>query len=514
MEEGLGRRSSGHVWKVEGMTHRSEHTRRCRTAQTELTALSSWGPPASRVQYDVYSFRQNVDVSMAASISMWILSPLVARHYISMLMPFTLHCNPTSDPSIMPSPMDIGASLGAGSARTSPAPRVPASPLPPNPSNSPATCGYARRCSFLAASAPPKLASPNIVPRPDSLQDTIHAFKYGTRPLGHFMDVKTRFKEAVAARKERRWASDNDPEQRMECLQMTAADFRELHDVTDPDTRYPSICYNAKTSMGIIQWMPSAVHEGMTQILVRKVSAAIESLDPEVGQLLTNAGSRKFTDFVGKYLGSNKEADGAFCLEDAKGNDQLISVIEVGMSESYESLVEDAKLWLEGKPNMHSVILINVDEEPKWGDPTTSWARAKLAEHGYTDLVHGVSESSFEYKDPADPSSAVTFAGQAWANRVTAAFLEKWKLDEVTKEAKVVGSRVCFLGNEEEQSSSSEVTLRLGEICGIKAADGGDREIQITREILRRTLLKVRKSEAKDRLNSMLTKRGIRKGAK
>jgi hypothetical protein len=60
--------------------------------------------------------------------------------------------------------------------------------------------------------------------------------------------------------------------------------------------------------------------------------------------------------FGGLWLGSKKKSDLAIKVPNASGGYEIKFVLEAGLSESYEQLLDDARLWLEG---MHQVSLVS-----------------------------------------------------------------------------------------------------------------------------------------------------------
>lgn len=82
------------------------------------------------------------------------------------------------------------------------------------------------------------------------------------------------------------------------------------------------------------------------------------------------------TIFLGCLLGN--EYDGSIKQADASlkklGSEWPAVVLEVGISESTEKLCEDANRWLNGSDgNTKLVILIDVQEIPKWKSPNDVW---------------------------------------------------------------------------------------------------------------------------------------------
>ena len=47
------------------------------------------------------------------------------------------------------------------------------------------------------------------------------------------------------------------------------------------------------------------------------------------------------------------------------------AVVEIGFTETYEELIHDVKLWIEGNQDIRTVILIKVEENPQYRSPTS-----------------------------------------------------------------------------------------------------------------------------------------------
>jgi hypothetical protein len=62
--------------------------------------------------------------------------------------------------------------------------------------------------------------------------------------------------------------------------------------------------------------------------------------------------------FGGEWDGSGKKPDLAIEVQNTDGEFDIKFVLEAGLSESYDQLVEDARLWLEGMDSVSMVSLI------------------------------------------------------------------------------------------------------------------------------------------------------------
>src|SRR5436190_12308639 len=110
--------------------------------------------------------------------------------------------------------------------------------------------------------------------------------------------------------------------------------------------------------------MPSAIHESITSIFTRGFNSATEDLPAPVRRNIVAVSNQDFNDFEGQYFGSNKTADLAVLFKNDAGDQEAKFVLEVGFSETYEDLVQDAKMWLEGTHEVSVLVLVKFEETP------------------------------------------------------------------------------------------------------------------------------------------------------
>jgi hypothetical protein len=76
--------------------------------------------------------------------------------------------------------------------------------------------------------------------------------------------------------------------------------------------------------------------------------------------------------FEGQYSGSAKIPDLGVQIINADGQFETKMVVEIGFSEDYEALTNDAKLWLEGMSSVSLCVLISFEEKPQYQCPINS----------------------------------------------------------------------------------------------------------------------------------------------
>src|SRR4051794_25640111 len=104
--------------------------------------------------------------------------------------------------------------------------------------------------------------------------------------------------------------------------------------------------------------MPSPVHESITSIFLRGFNFAIADLPDPVCSNIDAVSNQDFKGFEGQYRGSKKTPDLAVLFTNAAGDREAKFILEVGFSETYEKLVQDAKMWLEGKQEVSVLVLV------------------------------------------------------------------------------------------------------------------------------------------------------------
>ncbi len=236
----------------------------------------------------------------------------------------------------------------------------------------------------------------------------------------------------------RSWTSH--PTALSERIPMTLDQYQELDRTLHPDghesdARYPSLCYDAKLSIGIIQWMPASVHEFLIGFIDEKVALAKGTLaDETLKKSLKNSRSSRFESFEGEYEGTEKEPDSSF-YNDKLG---LVSVVEIGFSETYDKMISDVNLWLN---QVQMVILVCINEDPPWKNPIADWDDEEVLKSLSEGRVK-IQPKDFTSEAIDDPASALMFDGKRWVNKLGEVFLEKWKRDNITGVPKRDGERI------------------------------------------------------------------------
>ena len=234
--------------------------------------------------------------------------------------------------------------------------------------------------------------------------------------------------------------------------------------------------------------MPTAVHETVQYCFTSAIDRAEADL-PLAAQCLCVTGE-EMTEFEGQYEGSAKIADLAVKVTDADDGWETKMVFEIGFSEEYEALMDDAKLWLEGMSSVSLCVLVSFEEKPRYQCPVDdNMDEEKFKKLGFPDPSelkpkHFHLEGTFgpaiykrpdndepdneepdneepddeepdneepdqelgdeepDNEEPGDDDEGPDNEELKWVGNISAAFLERWKRDAKTGKAKKHGKRV------------------------------------------------------------------------
>ncbi|KAI9769399.1 MAG: hypothetical protein M1840_004101 [Geoglossum simile] len=199
--------------------------------------------------------------------------------------------------------------------------------------------------------------------------------------------------------------------------------------IFETDQKYPRYSYNSSTSTLIVQCMPSPLHESIASIFSDGFAVAKSTLPASVRTKIFTVANEEFRGFGGQYEGSNKTPDLGIKFRNAAGELDIKFVLEVGFAEAYEDLVQDARMWLDGKPEVCVVVLANFEESPNYRCPVRD-----LDDEDFEQLEFpkglDVRAQNFNLEGEYGP---VTYKGLVWVGRISTAYMEVWKRDPVTK---------------------------------------------------------------------------------
>lgn len=201
---------------------------------------------------------------------------------------------------------------------------------------------------------------------------------------------------------------------------------------------FPKYSYNSSISTLIIQFMPSPVHESITSIFSDGFAIARSTLPTSLRTRITAAANQEYKGFGGRYSGSNKAPDLAVEFKNAKGDLEPKFVLEVGFSETYDDLVRDARMWLEGRNDISIFVLTKFKETPKYRCPVRQLDDKDFEQLRFPKATE-LRTSDFNIEGEYGPA---TYKGFIWVGQISAAFMELWKKDPTTGLATRNGSRI------------------------------------------------------------------------
>jgi len=201
--------------------------------------------------------------------------------------------------------------------------------------------------------------------------------------------------------------------------------------------RLPNFSYNSATGILTPQFTSSPVHKTLVSTIYTGLTNAVKSLPRDIQLSITIVTNEGFMGFKGVYLHSEKIPDVAIRKRDSQGISRIKFIVEVGFSETYEKLVEDARLWLEGTSTVSMVLIIKLEEVPGYKSPLTNLTDNEFDRLNFPPLTE-INDERFVFDGPYGP---VRYKGLQWCGVVTG-FLEFWAIHRVTRLAQQITSRM------------------------------------------------------------------------
>ncbi|KAK9242648.1 hypothetical protein V1506DRAFT_524370 [Lipomyces tetrasporus] len=184
-------------------------------------------------------------------------------------------------------------------------------------------------------------------------------------------EVRSNYNKAFTLLKE------NTPEQRLD-VQLPYERIYELKSAEgiSEDQRYPSLGHNSLTHTVTVVTCPSNIHEGAAGWIEYNIFTYIDNYlstrSPHIRRNISMSRSTTQSFSFGEYTRSRKEPDGGFIYKTRVGTDKLMIAIEVGTIETYDKLLDDKDMWINGK-RVNVVILVCFEESPGFRNPNTQY---------------------------------------------------------------------------------------------------------------------------------------------
>lgn len=284
-------------------------------------------------------------------------------------------------------------------------------------------------------------------------------------------------------------------------IKMSTKDWIRLSDefiIFETDEKYPKYSYNASTSTVIIKCMPSPVHDVTVRTIARGFELATADLSRPIRTRMYIATSQNFQGFRGEFSASSKTPDLAVQFKNDTGGLEVRFILEVGFSETYEELVDDARLWLEGKPEASVVWIVKFEESPRYQCPTCNLDDEEFEQLGFPEPEE-IRDQDFTLTGRYGP---VTYKGLTWVAPISTAFLEVWKRDPTTGAAIQDGSRTNLF---RIPANRPQLTFQLSDFLNIGPRN--DRTISFDWADFRLFLRDAIMALAVERCQKMLKKR-------
>ncbi|KAK9352805.1 hypothetical protein V1523DRAFT_412959 [Lipomyces doorenjongii] len=244
-------------------------------------------------------------------------------------------------------------------------------------------------------------------------------------------EVRSNYNKAFTLLKE------NTPEQRLdvrlpyEAFLELDQGFSELKSAegVSQDQRYPSLGYNSLTQTVTVVTCPSNIHERASRWIERKIINYVEEYlsarSPHTRRHISECGSTTQHFGRGEYTRSRKEPDGGFIYKARFGTDKL--AIEVGTSETYDKLLDDKDMWINGN-GVNVVILVCFEESPPFRNPDTRYPNIAGVDAEKQTMARSLGET-VEANIAIDYYGPLEYRDHTWVGELNKAFIEVWRQD-------------------------------------------------------------------------------------
>jgi hypothetical protein len=244
--------------------------------------------------------------------------------------------------------------------------------------------------------------------------------------------------------------------------------------------------------------MPSPLHQSIVGLLDEEIITTIKSLPKYIDNTIFSTHNLDYYDFGDKWALSRKRPDLAIRVENAFEEFEFKWVLEVGFAETYEQLVEDMKLWLEGSESVSMAVLVKFTETPAYKCPVSFYQ--DLEELNIPSMPGEVRGRDVVANGDFGP---IFYRDQQWVGHISEAFMEVWKRDINT--AKRQGDRIDLF-----DTARHSVQFELSSFLILDPQN--DRTISLDLDQFRISLKKEIKELAVQRCRQMLRLRAKRMG--
>ncbi|PUU79374.1 hypothetical protein B9Z19DRAFT_1125374 [Tuber borchii] len=211
---------------------------------------------------------------------------------------------------------------------------------------------------------------------------------------------------------------------------------KHLHGGGEESDKFPNYSYDTSRSLLFTEHMAGPLHEKLVSMIVKGLNITKSRLPSDIRTRIEVVRNQKFNGFKGLYEGSRKIPDLALQVANEEGDMEVKFVVEVGLTETYTKLVDDARLWLEGIETVSLVMLVKLEEAPIYQCPIRNLSQQRLAKINFPPS-NQIAGHHFLLESRYGPA---IFNGFTWVGKVSG-FFEFWALDQSTKLATCMSSR-------------------------------------------------------------------------
>ncbi|KAK9371110.1 hypothetical protein V1509DRAFT_559231 [Lipomyces kononenkoae] len=193
------------------------------------------------------------------------------------------------------------------------------------------------------------------------------------------------------------------------------------------EKKYPYVDYWPDKSMVIIYTAPSpllGIFSAGLQFELCSVAKdeLIRRNMPELARKLKPFGASSHRPMFGGYSSRISKVPDGGLIYTLNNEDLLTVVIETGLSEKYEKLQNDARLWLDGA-HCQMAIVVCFQEQPKFKYPKKPARYASL--ENYDGFANAIKNTSTQ-----NPFGPYTYNGHTWFGKLHEVFAVAFKRDE------------------------------------------------------------------------------------
>ena len=177
----------------------------------------------------------------------------------------------------------------------------------------------------------------------------------------------------------------------------------------------------------------TAIHQKATEWLTRGLKTPMHQ-----DQYVYEAGfASRYAQDCGDKEGNYMTADGEYRFS-TRGMTKRFSMIEVGFTQTEESLLSALKQWINGTKNIHSAVGLFIEEKPRWQTPEMA-----VTEHDFQELEK-MDTDAIRRMNPDASRGPIMIHNHVFAQRLESAYLIVYTRDESSVEG-LRQSRKCHV---------------------------------------------------------------------